>query len=494
MPNNGPLYRADAYLLDEAGYMLESKFVDFRAPAFRIPITTLVKAGEKQFAPEELGTIRISKPNRSRNCGETQIEDPNEARFTRETSYSERFDDPNDLADAHVRDDEANCAAEITGSRIRRKTKSSRKTRSKSHITTLTYGKYGWIFCAAAAPTNQVEERTFWQTLKPEYNHAYSILRPTVFALALSAMVARQLDPRGSKAKLESKIGDVAVTTFHKRQTVFHGPVIYKDDPYELITGASNKLEEILLPMFTKGIDYQDQREYRFVIFTDDEPHETYVDIRVSSYMRNIMQKREDALHDRLARTMVAPVETADCEHDDTEDKNNDGVEEEPAIAFMRPGDSDLLPDPLDLLEDPTFPVRPHLRGSEQPLDVQQMTDSVLLALRIAAERVPDKHLVNVASAGFHAEPLLRSLCEVFLDPVQNIAISDNKFIFIRMNISDFQFKAQFVIGPLGEAAIYIQGQNFERNRLICYKHRYNFPLSASLISDLSQVGVRERQ
>ena len=61
------------------------------------------------------------------------------------------------------------------------------------------------------------------------------------------------------------------------------------------------------------------------------------------------------------------------------------------------------------------------------------------------------------------------------------------------MNVPDYQSKAQIVIGPLGEAAIKIEGQKFERNRLDCYKHNYSFPLSDSIISDLSLVGVRKR-
>ena len=171
MPANGPLFHQDAFFLDKSGHILKSWYFDFRTPACRTPITTLIKAGEKQFAPEVLGTIRISKPEKFRNHGETLIDDPNEARFSKVTSYSEQIDDPDDLAEAQVRDEEANRAAEIAGSRSTRKTTGIRKT--KKRATTLTYGKHGWIFCMAAAPTNQGEAEAFRRAMKPEYKGNY---------------------------------------------------------------------------------------------------------------------------------------------------------------------------------------------------------------------------------------------------------------------------------------------------------------------------------
>lgn len=490
MPANGPLFHQDAFFLDKAGHILKSWYFDFRTPACRTPITTLIKAGEKQFAPEVLGTIRISKPEKFRNHGETLIDDPNEARFSKVTSYSEQIDDPDDLAEAHVRDEEANRAAEIAGSRGNRKTTGIRKTQKRT--STLTYDKHGWIFCMAAAPTHQGEAEKFRRAMKPEYKHTYSILDPTAFALALSAMVAGQLGPRGNEARLDSKFGDVADTTFHKSQTVFHGPVIYTEDPYTLIAGASSRLEELLLPMFTKGIDHQDQREYRFVIFSEDEPPEACVDIEVSSSMRVLMHEHENGLTSGFTPSGVAPIETAKCTQDDTEGRGHAPDAGVPAIKFMQPEEPDWLPDPLDLLNDPTFPVRPHLSGSDPSVDTQQLTDSVLLALRVVLRNVPDKYLAGVASAAFHAEPLLRSLCEEFLDPVQNVVMSDNRFMNIRLKVPDPQSKARIVVGPLGEAAIIIQGRTFESNARVDLRH-FN-SISPSTVRELSSVGVRARE
>ena len=151
--------------------------------------------------------------------------------------------------------------------------------------------------------------------------------------------------------------------------------------------------------MFTKGIDYLDQREYRFVIFNDQEPSEPYVDLEVSSCLWNLMQDCNDALPNSLTRYVVVPNETVNCKQDDSEDMGNAPDEGTPSIASIQPEKSDLLPDLFDLLEDPTIPFRPHLNGSDPSVDTQRLTDSVLLAFRSAVGNVPDKHLMEIVNA-----------------------------------------------------------------------------------------------
>ena len=202
----------------------------------------------------------------------------------------------------------------------------------------------------------------------------------------------------------------------HKKQTVFHGPVIYTEDPYELITsaGLTNQLAEMLLPMFTKASEYQHQREYRFLIFTDHEPPEPYVDLLVSSCMPILMHACKDALQENRARPMVAPVETDECEQDETEGKRNAVVEEEPGISSISAGGVRFA----------SRSVRPH----ERPY---LSRGSISQRFRTACKFTTDDGQCptgfescgregvgqasrEVASAAFHAEPLLRGLCEAF--------------------------------------------------------------------------------
>ena len=57
---------------------------------------------------------------------------------------------------------------------------------------------------------------------------------------------------------------------------VFHGPVVYVDDPYAVCTSAmdaQSSMVRTMMPIFVKHKDYAKQREYRFVI-PDKAEHE----------------------------------------------------------------------------------------------------------------------------------------------------------------------------------------------------------------------------
>ena len=262
----------EGYWLEDDGHIVSTCFVDVRPAAARSPIRTVFKAYEAQFVPEVCGTILISKPARFRDDGETLISDRDEARASRVTLHRERFNDPEDMTDAQVRANEANRAAELAGSSSRRTATSIKKTTTLTN--TLISGKSGWVYCAAIPPTDQEQEKDFWKSMDPKYDQVVYINRPRAFALALSSMVADQCGPRGSKATKDSRFGDIRSSTRHKSQTIFHGPVLYVDDPYEVITSARNDFERMLYPMFVKRSKYRHQREYRFVIWTEEEPSE----------------------------------------------------------------------------------------------------------------------------------------------------------------------------------------------------------------------------
>ena len=66
----------EATVLDDSGTLVMVWHVDLRHPRDRTPVTTLFKAGRKEHAIADLGTIRISKPVRFRNFGEGLIMDP----------------------------------------------------------------------------------------------------------------------------------------------------------------------------------------------------------------------------------------------------------------------------------------------------------------------------------------------------------------------------------------------------------------------------------
>ena len=81
------------------------------------------------------------------------------------------------------------------------------------------------------------------------------------------------------------------ISTRHKSQFVFHGPVIYVGDPYGTIANAPSESEAMLRSVFVKRMEYRDQREYRFVIWAEEEPSGEFVHLQASMALLGAMQQ-----------------------------------------------------------------------------------------------------------------------------------------------------------------------------------------------------------
>ena len=178
---------------------------------------------------------------------------------------------------------------------LKRQTSNVRRTRKST--TTLSNGKNGWIFCTAQVPTSGEESKELLSALPAAYDHYSYIHQPRAFALELGAMVAAQHGPRGCVSKLDSHLGDVQVNSRRQAQPVFHGPVLYVTDPYSLVErrAAESKLDALLLPLFVKRCKYRPHREYRFVIWSEEEPTERCLALEISPIMLATMQGESDA-------------------------------------------------------------------------------------------------------------------------------------------------------------------------------------------------------
>ena len=482
-PNFRPLVRADGQLLTDAGHWISSWQVDFREPARRPSITTLIKACEQQYAIEHCGSIRLSKPEHFRQQGESLIYDPQEGRVSRITS--KRVDDPDDLAEAELQNDEVNRAIELAGGTARFTTKSTTRTTSESIAT----DRNGWIFCAAIPPTSQYQDQQFWQSMDPAYDHASSMLRPRAFALALASMLAEQCGPKAADTTVRSRLGDLESSDRRKSQTIFHGPVIYVEDPYETISEARSELgsvERLLLPAFVKSSEYEHQREYRFVIWADKEPSAEVVYLKSSLAMQGAMTEQLDLPGE------PEPIEDTGVASGDPERESGGagaaggGVELPSGAAPASPP----WPSMLDLLDDPSFPVAPHVGGETSASGGGDLVaDAVVRALRIAIERLPSSRLVEASSAAFHAEPLLRGLCQEFEAPVRNISISPDNYVVVRMAApSERGARASIVIGPHGHGGKHIERVGKTITGSLSVHHE--IPLSRSIIDALAEAGV----
>ena len=116
-----------------------------------------------------------------------------------------------------------------------------------------------------------------------DYDHISHIYRPREFARALGSMVVDQLGPQGQEDEFTHSFhGQEARKTRHRTQLIIRGPVLYVEDPYAVFVADDNNMPSgeimqsfaplIFHTVFVKGIEHRDQREYRFVIWTEEEP------------------------------------------------------------------------------------------------------------------------------------------------------------------------------------------------------------------------------
>ena len=277
----------DGHHVDEAGNLIACTYVDLRDPVDRFPITTLTKASSKRHAIPGCETMRLSKPSCFLDRGEGLIERGeagSAAGTSRETARTEDPPDPSGPARAIAR------AGTAPPERLP-------ATTDEVH-----YGRNGWIYCACIEPGTPAD-RTAWRAAMPRgYDTVSPIRRPREFARALGAMAAEQVGPQGRLVLLRNTVDGHVFCTAHKSQTVYHGPVVYSDDPDKRLQRASSALELMLLPIFMKHAAHRAQREYRFAVWAEEEPKEDQVDLEVSPALLDAVQRPRGILWRRPDR------------------------------------------------------------------------------------------------------------------------------------------------------------------------------------------------
>ena len=268
---------SEGFIVDDAGCLIHTYQVNVPGPAsessadgwplFR-PV--LVKVCEQQHLIDTCATLLLRKPKDFRDAGETLMSDPEEARVSREWTTDERLNDATEMARARLLDEEANRGSELVGSTMKSTTNEVKSRRSRR--STVDRGSSGWLWCSAVEPTNDAEWVRLCSDLPAAHDQYWTFRSPRMFARALGAMVVDQLGPLGRMSNLtHSPANDV---TLHKSLTVFHGPVAYVKDPYGYVAESATPLEHLLRPLFVKRLEYEHQREYRFVVWDEGEPKE----------------------------------------------------------------------------------------------------------------------------------------------------------------------------------------------------------------------------
>ena len=467
--------------IDHFGNLIWPIYVDLRDPSEREPVNRLVKGCRTEHAIEAGKTVLISKPSKFRLLGENLIRDPGEAYASRGELTFESIDDPDDLAEAHRTDQALNRAYELVGASVRTNTTSVRTTRSTSPA--FTFGKNGWIFCAAIEPTTHQEWELWQGTLQDDYDHVSYIERPREFARALATMVAEQQGPQGKPTHLIHSFEDCPkLRTEHPVQVLYHGPVIYVDDVYALILAATSKQEVMLLPLFAKARKYRHQREYRFAILTDTEPGAETVLLTASSALTGAMDQAVPTRVPQIIPTAeYIEDEPGEAEHvvDEECDEGTDqsDVNLVDLIDLIREKSDDLHTPRQRAFGQANHPTT-FLRLNEPDLTtasfeaVAAQTDTypAVLELRNKVYRaqnsadLPPQQKLEVASAAWYADQHIRSLCETFEEFKPDVSISVDSFVVINISLLEHpDVTCKMAVAPSGECAMQLTDQERQR-------------------------------
>ena len=374
---------ADGHHVDDAGEPDRLYVRRLRDPSERLPVAALRKASSKRHAIPDCETIRLSKP----------------------ACFLDRGEGFNDGGESH-------------------------------------HGTNGWIYCASIEPET-AKEQAAWRLAMPAGRDAVSpIRRPREFARALGAMVAEQAGAARAGSYCcgtRSRVG--RFYTAHKSQTVYHGPVAYLDDPHGRLESASSALELAQLLVFVKHAAHRAQREYRFLVWAEDEPAEEMLDPDASSALVGAMLKpRPEPEGGGFVRPGAA-------EYSAVEDAAGGGAPAararvEALPAFLGAGNPAVAPRPGDV---ETLPG-----AVREAADVQ----AAIEALRSAVDRANAGCGKDAAAAGWHAEAVVRFLCATFGCGVGSVQVGEDGFIVIAAELpGDNLVEVSITVGPEGTCA-----------------------------------------
>lgn len=282
-------------MLDDAGNLIGTSYVDLRAPSDRMAIGTLVKGCHREHALEDSDTILVSPVRRFRSEGKNLILDKNEGLAMVETEIVETETRAEAFERRRLADIDTAVGLLDAGLSVTHRRTSRRVRGSSEHIT---FGKEWWIFSTSIKPETDEEWAAWRAAIDPDYDHVSEIGQPAKFAEALARMVTEQLGPQGKDGWMRGSTGDAGGTTKktkHPTQWVVHGPVVYTDQLYDTLAQDADEATRIAAWIFTKSETHAALREYRFAILRDGAVAEK-VPLTISGMMRDALQPGKSAL------------------------------------------------------------------------------------------------------------------------------------------------------------------------------------------------------
>ena len=263
----------------------------------------------------------------------------------------------------------------------------------------------------------------------------FPIRRPRAFARAPAAMAAEQPRPPANTLLLRSSVDEQVFRTARRSPTVYHGPVVYADDPVRRLEAASSDLELLLLPVFVKQAEYRAQREYR-AVWSEDDPKEDTVDLPISPPLLDAVERPPQD----VPAGGFAPA----------------GPEASPAaeaLAEVSPPAErvDVLPAAAG---NPTVaPRRYDAAAVTSDLREPATAYASLEGLRDAVDRA-DASGATAAAAACHREPVVRLLCSTFGDRVAGLRVNEECLVVTSAELPGAEsVEACVAVGPEGTIA-----------------------------------------
>jgi len=162
------LWINEGFILDDAGNVISTSYVDLRPAESRTPIHTLVKGCRREHALEHAKTILVSPVKRFREEGERLIRDEQEG-LAEETAEIVKPETADEVFNRRRSEDLSETLELLdSGTESTRRVTSRNVTRSSKHIE---FGKEWWIVSTTIMPETE-DERVAWKgALDPAYDH-----------------------------------------------------------------------------------------------------------------------------------------------------------------------------------------------------------------------------------------------------------------------------------------------------------------------------------
>ena len=240
---------------------------------------------------------------------------------------------------------------------------------------------------------------------------------------------------------LRSAVNGQVLRTAHRRQTVYHGAVVYSQDPYRRLERASSVLEFDLLLFFMEPAVRPARREYRFVVWAQDEPSRARVDLQVSPALLDALQNAPRAAVGGIG--MSAGVEERAL------------IEEWRTTArrgFKRTSTRRWAPQERS--------IRSSRRRATTPRAFR-----VTCARRRRPMRLPRRcgrpstnwilgRAGTPPRGAWRAEPVVRHICSTYGGAVTGVRVSEDSFIVVKAEVPGHELvEVTIAVGPDGTCA-----------------------------------------